>query len=202
MVAALWAAALWFWQTHAETVRGVLLESAWADSHGEISVRAPDHRVHVFLLDAGTLIQRHDQAVEPRSLTAGDAVEVICDADDRGLRRYARAVLVTAPARPRPPLPTWRDWGPADAGGLFPRGRITFAGIVTAVAAGRLYLRTRNQGRQVLLLREDTQFRGDGLPCEPEALRVNMHVFVRAGRSLEGELEAFQIVWGRILRAP
>jgi hypothetical protein len=35
---------------------------------------------------------------------------------------------------------------------------------------------------------------------DPSALKLNMHVFVRAGKTLYGELEAYQVVWGGILR--
>ena len=45
----------------------------------------------------------------------------------------------------------------------------------------------------------DTRFREDGLRVEPSSLHSSTRVFVRAGKNLDGEIEAYEIVWGEIL---
>jgi len=35
---------------------------------------------------------------------------------------------------------------------------------------------------------------------EPDALKPNTRVFVRAGKDIYGEIEAYQVIWGAILQ--
>lgn len=186
-----------------EPVRGVLLEWDGDARAGQFSLRAADFRVHVFLFDQDTAIQREGRSVSVSALVKGDTLQVSCREGEDGLRRHARAVWVAVPARPpqgsaglppgRPP-----EWG----GEPFPRGSLTLSGVVTDVRPGRLQLRIRGRGERIILLRDDTRWLSDGRAVDLPALRVNTHVFIRAGRTLEGDLEAFQVVWGRILRVP
>jgi hypothetical protein len=62
-----------------------------------------------------------------------------------------------------------------------------------------LTLHTRNAGDQVILLRQDTRFLENGEIVEPSVLHPSMRIFVRAGRNLDNETEAFEVVWGEIL---
>jgi hypothetical protein len=64
-----------------------------------------------------------------------------------------------------------------------------------------LTLKTR-AGDYTLLRRADTLYIAQGMHADPLSLRVNMRVFVRAGRNLEGAIEAYQVVWGEILSPP
>lgn len=185
------------------TVRGVLLE--WdGDVHaGQLSLRAPDFHVHVFLLDSETLIEREGRNVAISALAPGDALEVICDPRDQSLRRYAHKVRVLIPAPPRRPPPAASSWPAPQLGGeLFARGSLVVAGVVMEARPDHLRVRLRNGGERVILLRQDTRWLHDGLAVSAAELRVNTHVFIRAGRALEGGLEAYQVVWGRILRVP
>ncbi len=182
-------------------LRGVLLEWEGDARAGEFSVRAADHRVHVFLFDERTVFEREGRRTRASALARGDVIEVAYDAEDSALRRYARAVVVTAPAKPRPAIVPWSRPSLTEPGSLFARGQYALAGVIAQVHADRVHLRTRRGGEQVILLREDTRLTGDGLPAERSALQVNMRVFIRAGRTWEGDLEAFEVVWGRILRA-
>jgi hypothetical protein len=83
---------------------------------------------------------------------------------------------------------------------LFPRGDLTFAGIVARVGQDMLVLRTRAKGELRLLLRPDTRYVQDGVLADASGLGVNTRVFVRGGRNLDGDLEAYQVMWGEILR--
>ena len=79
------------------------------------------------------------------------------------------------------------------------RGNITVAGVVLQVADGVLVLRTRSNELRRILLRPDTRYFGEGQPLTVSGLPLSTRVFVRAGRNLEGNVEAYQIVWGSIL---
>jgi hypothetical protein len=105
-------------------------------------------------------------------------------------------------ARPEPPsrrirLYRRRDRLPADE--LFPRGHLTFSGLVSQVNPERLVLRMRGQNETRILIRPDTRFLREGSQVAASALDVNTHVFVRAGKNLQGDIEAFQVIWGRIV---
>jgi hypothetical protein len=76
---------------------------------------------------------------------------------------------------------------------------VTFAGVVTSLGQDWLILHTRQAGNQTILLRRDTRYLGDGEAVEHADLHPNMRVFIRAGRNLFNEVEAYQIIWGQIL---
>jgi hypothetical protein len=78
-----------------------------------------------------------------------------------------------------------------------PRGDRTVSGVIIGNNGRSIRIRTR-EGEQTLLLRKDTRYLGDGAPQDAAALTVNTRVFVRAGRNLEGGIEAYQVAWGEI----
>jgi len=181
-------------------VRGVLLELDSDGRTGSLSLRAPDFRVHVFRFDPRTRFEGEQRSLDPSALRRGDLLEVTCE-QDCGLPLPPAATLrVLSPAsgsRDPARLPPW----PRPAlGEWFPRGSLMLAGVVTRRETDRLDLRIRNRGECMVLLREDTRWLADGLPVDAAALPLHTHVFIRAGRTPEGEIEAFQVVWGRILR--
>lgn len=83
----------------------------------------------------------------------------------------------------------------------YPRGNLTFAGVVLRVTPETVTVRTRHNGVQTFVLRNDTFYLGDGLQLDLSNLKKNTCVFIRAGRNFEEDLEAYQIVWGSIVRA-
>ena len=78
-------------------------------------------------------------------------------------------------------------------------GTLTYSGVVFRVTAERLVLHTREGGDQSILLRKDTRFLENGETVEAESLKPNMRVFVRAGKDLYDQVEAYQVIWGKIL---
>jgi hypothetical protein len=62
-----------------------------------------------------------------------------------------------------------------------------------------LVLHLRGGDVQTILLRKDTRFLKDGEAMEYADLRSNMRVFVRAGKDIYQQVEAYQVVWGNIL---
>lgn len=179
-------------------LRGMLLK--WDAAAGELSLRTADHRVWRCRFDQHTYLERDRAKVSADSIRAGEVVEMI--ADRRGGPAQCLAVtlsvirttgVVRAPI-PRPPR-LFLD-------NLWPRGNLTFAGLVRTVDTERLVVRTRASGDQTFRLRPDTSFAAAGLPAERVQLTPHTRVFVRAGRNWDGDIEAYQVIWGEILTPP
>jgi hypothetical protein len=78
---------------------------------------------------------------------------------------------------------------------------MTFSAVVLRVAPEVLTVRVRGDAQEkTVMLRPDTRFLAHGAPVTEAALRPNTKVFLRAGKNLDGQLEAFQVVWGDILQ--
>jgi hypothetical protein len=117
--------------------------------------------------------------------------------------RYARTVHVTSdlPA-PRPPSLTRGRFGTASRlteDRALPLGSLTYAGIVFRRTDDRLVLHTRDGREQSLLLRKDTRYLQNGEIVDAATLAPNTRVFVRAAKDLWDQLEAYQVIWGKIL---
>ena len=151
--------------------------------------------------DAKTYMERDGQMVAIGAFAPGDRIELVTDHKAGSQVCYARtlhAVVTPAPRRNagrRPPL----QQGPSPTESWAPRGDMTFSGIVIRVSPETMILRTRRVARQQIQLRQDTRYLSDGLRVDAAALKVNMHVFVRGGRNLEDEIEAYQVIWGGIV---
>ena len=192
-------AALWAQQSPTTTLRGVLLERD-IQLTGEFSVRAADDHVLRYRFDDSTSVD-FDQL--PRSISRlqpGDQVEVISDERPETSLRYASAVhvLESAPQRPvsRNRYQPFRPLDPLSV----PKGTLTYAGVIFRVNQARMVLHTREAGDQTILLRQDTRYLDNGDVGERADLQPNMRVFVSAGRTLFNEVEAYQVIWGEILR--
>jgi hypothetical protein len=178
---------------------GVLLERDTNVDSGEFAVRAPDNQVYRYQFDAKTLVERDTFTGGMGHLRVGDRVTVQSDPASGSLLRYARNIRVSN----SPPQTTLSDSRLRSAGfpllDLGPRtGNLTFAGVVARLNGESLVLRTRD-GEQTLLIRRDTRYVANGDTVEAARLRPNMRVFVRAGRNLYEQVEAYQVIWGSIL---
>jgi hypothetical protein len=184
-----------------DVLRGTLLE--WDNAAaGQLTVRDRANRVHCFRFDGDTRFERGQVQIPLSVLKQGDTIDVLPARQVVRGQPYARTITVIAP-RLEPPSPRVRLYRqryalPADD--LFPRGHLTFSGLVAQLSPDRLVLRTRGHDEARILLRKDTRFLRDGSPVAASDLAVNTHVFVRAGKTYEGDIEAFQIVWGRIVK--
>ena len=63
----------------------------------------------------------------------------------------------------------------------------------------RVVLHTREAGDLSILLRKDTRYLKDGQLVEAGQLQPTMRVFVRAGKDVYEQVEAYQVIWGTIL---
>ena len=151
--------------------------------------------------DAKTYMERDGQMVAIGAFGPGDRIELVTDHKPGSQVCYARTLHgVEAPpqrrvAGHRPPL----QRGPSPTEVWAPRGDMTFSGMVIRVSPETMTLRTRGVARQQIQLRQDTRYLSDGLRVDAAALKVNLHVFVRGGRNLEDEIEAYQVIWGGIV---
>jgi hypothetical protein len=181
-------------------VRGTLIEC----DATHLTLAVGDSQVFRFVTDGRTFIERDHMRVFCPSLRKGERIEVVSDRSQEAHARYARLVsVVTKEIRPlrqqalmalRAPLP---HNDPTIH--IAPRGSLTFTGVVLRLDADGLVLRTRLHGEKWILVRRDTHYREDGLKVEAANLRSSTRVFVRGGKNLDGELEAYEVVWGEIL---
>ena len=72
--------------------------------------------------------------------------------------------------------------------------------MIAKLAADHLVLHTRQEGEKTILLRLDTSYLEGGTQVDAADLKPNTRVFVRAGKSLDDQIEAYQVVWGDILK--
>ena len=56
-----------------------------------------------------------------------------------------------------------------------------------------------DDGEKTILLRQDTRYVSEGHLVEAAELSPETRVFVRAGKNSNGQIEAYQVVWGEIL---
>lgn len=166
-------------------VRGSLI--TW--QNGSLSVRQADGAVYDCSYDNHTLFQRNRWPIQSSELAGGEPVEVVSDRWPAAHACYIRMVSVVyaslkSPRRRAPAADVW-----------IPHGHLTYSGLVLKNEDARITLKTRS-GPRSLLLRPDTRYSDASQPL------LNKHVFVRAGRTLEGALEVYQVMWGEILSVP
>jgi hypothetical protein len=185
----------------AGVVRGELLEWDAGETAGELVIGTADHHVFHFLFDARTYVERDKQCISIGQLRKGDALEIVSDRVSALSLGYARTVHVLdrqAQARAAAQSARLRAYrSPIE--NIAPRGDLTFSGIISRLHSQWLVLRTRLDGEKAILLRRDTRYLEDGFQVDAASLKPNTRVFVRAGRNLDDELEAYQVVWGEIL---
>jgi hypothetical protein len=148
---------------------------------GNVSLRQSDGAVYDCSYDSHTLFQRNRWPIHSTDLSGGEPVEIL---SDRNAARtcYVRmlSVVYTLPKSPRRQAPARDTWTP--------HGYLTYSGLVVKSEDSKITLKTRT-GPRILLLRPDTHYSDATEPL------INKHVFVRAGRTPQGALEAYHVVW-------
>jgi hypothetical protein len=180
-------------------LRGDLVERDGTATAGELAVRAADSSVYRCSYDVKTYFERDKERISATTAKAGDKVEIISDRRQGNVKCYAMLVHIEKVA-PNPPVAIRRlRLGPSPTESIFPRGNLTFSGVVVRVNPSQLVLRTRVDGPKTILLRQDTRYFADGEGVAVSNLIVNTRVYIRAGKTFEDQLEAFQVMWGDIL---
>lgn len=143
-------------------------------------------------IDRNTYMEREGQRVFAGALRTDDPVELVVDRRAEGC--YARTVRIVAPGTRLLNLRGYRS----SLEYVYPRGNLTFSGVVRRLNSNLLVLRTREDAEKMVLLRDDTRFLQSGLPADFSKLAVNDRVFIRGGRNIENDVEAYQVIWGEI----
>ncbi len=179
-------------------VRGVVIERDTRPA-GELAIRTADNQVLRYQFDKRTYTERGEEMIDPARLVAGEKVEIVSDRSPGAPLRYARTIHVVQPEPPPRPVRA-RMPRPYDPRTDTVRvGTLTYSGVVYRVGAAKFVLRTREAGEVAILLRDDTRYLEDGQVVDGASLKPNTRVFVRAGKDLYNEVEAYQVIWGRIL---
>jgi hypothetical protein len=180
-------------------IRGVLIARE-AHPAGEFIVRGADNEVFHYRFDPKTYVERDGRLADIPRLDIGERIEVLSDEGPASAVRYARTVHVIFPAPPRRPGTQGRFRADRSVVDHFaPISTLSFAGVVSHIGPDWVVLHTREAGTQTILLRQDTRYLDNGEQVEPAALQPNMRVYIRAGRNLYDEVEAYQVIWGEIL---
>lgn len=183
-------------------IRGDLTKLDRTGDTGELHVKTTDGQEYRCSYDRKTYFEADNQLVTPAAIKTGDRVEIVSDRKPGSNVCYARSVhsIDSTASRVGPAgRPRFRRV-PSPTESFAPRGDMTFAGIVLSVNHDVLTLRTRAEGDKLILLRQDTRYIGDGQRVDADGLKRNTRVFVRAGRNLDNDIEAYQVIWGEIVR--
>jgi hypothetical protein len=175
-------------------LRGTLVQ---ADA-GVLQVRQPTGVTTRCGFDSHTWIERDRKRLTLAALEAGVSVEALTDL--RVGRCYTRIIRLIPASALLMPVSRRSVATPARTAieSLFPRGDITFAGVVLRRSPTTLVVRTRTEPEKMIALREDTRYVDSGVPTTGGQLAVNTRVFIRGGKNFENNLEAFQVMWGEI----
>jgi hypothetical protein len=183
---------------NAALVRGVVLECD-AKPAGELSIRTADNQVLRYQFDRKTYAEREERLIEPSRVMAGEQVEIVSDRTPGSQLRYARTIHVIEPKAPPRPLTQgrYRAYNPKLE--TVRTGTLTYSGVVYRLNSSRVMIHTREAGDLAIQLRHDTRYLENGVVVEAADLKPNMRVFVRAGKDVYNEIEAYQVIWGTIL---
>ncbi len=156
-------------------------------------MRTSDKVVYKCGFDFRTYFERENQRITASNITIGETMEVVADHQPGSNTCYARTVHVIDPTLKS------RRWRPAPSPteSFAPRGDLTFSGLVMRQDSQSVTVKTRT-GDVMLMKRLDTRYFDGGQRVDTAT--VNSRVFIRAGRNLDGDLEAYQVVWGDILK--
>lgn len=152
--------------------------------------------------NAHSYVARDHHRIPVSSLKTGEPLEILADHQPGSYACYASMVRVIDPELEKLAEERARHSKDQNAGyrTLFftPRGDRAVAGLVVRLTERFLTLRNTT-GETTIALRPDTRYVDDGKRAAQADLRVNTHVYVRAGKRIDGVVEAYQVMWGEIL---
>ncbi|HTS65707.1 MAG TPA: hypothetical protein VMH28_26975 [Candidatus Acidoferrales bacterium] len=187
-------------QTHASAglVRGTVLECD-TKTEGELSIRTADNQVLRYQFDHKTYAEREEHLIEASRIVPGEQVEVVSDSVPGSLLRYARTIHVIEPAPPPRQLSQGRLRAYNPKTDTVRTGNLTYSGVIYRLSPEHLMIHSKESGDLTIQLRKDTRYIADGQVVDAGDLKPNTRVFIRAGKDLYNDVEAYQVIWGKIL---
>jgi hypothetical protein len=183
---------------NAPLVRGVVLECD-AKPTGELSIRTAENQVLRYQFDHKTYAERENRLIEASRVAPGEQVEIVSDRMPGSLLRYARTIHVMEPKATPRPLSQGRLRAYNPKLDTVRTGNLTYSGVVYRLKPDRVMIHTRDAGDLAIQLRADTRYLENGIVVQAADLKPNTRVFVRAGKDVYNEIEAYQVIWGSIL---
>lgn len=182
----------------AQTPLGIIEGHFLSLEDSQIQIQLANGKTMPCAVDGRTYLDRERRRLALKDLKAGDFLELVTERHGPLRPCFARMIHVSA--------------GQLRFGGRFevgqvkratetisPRGNVNLSGLVRDLQQHWLEIRTRQGEVFRLKLRPDTVFSRDGVRVTQTELAPNQRVNVRCGYSLDGELEAYHLVWGDIL---
>ncbi len=179
-------------------LRGDAVDRRGTALEGSIVLKTSDEHEYVCHYDNFSYLERDGERIGAGAIKSGNHLEIVSDHKPGSKDCYARSVHVllnsVLPVNPGYRIRQRRTV----AEQIFPRGNIVQAGIIVRLTPELIVLRTRHDGEQSFLVRQDTRYLDSGVAADFSQLETNLHVSVRAGMNLDNQLEVFQVIWGRI----
>lgn len=177
---------------------GVFVEWTGSDSGGSFSFRTAAQSTFECAFTGRTYFEKEHRRTRVSLIPAGEPVEVLSERLANPPSCRALIVRVGQQAHPQGAGTFRKPWAtPTEA--FAPRGNMLLAGVVVRVDQPYIWLRTRDGKSHVIVIRPDTRISAEGTIVGRDAIPFNRPVFVRAGRSMDGDIEAYTMVWGDIL---
>ena len=159
-------------------------------------------RLYTCSYDEKTYIERDNERITLARAEKGDHLEIVSDRRLGSPTCYARTMHVVDP-QPSYSVPGVRPRLRKTSAGspLFvPHPNLSLSGAVVRMTSAALIVRSPSGERTVIRLRPDTRYFAEGQTADAASLPVNRVVYIRGGRNLYDELEAYQVIWGEILQ--
>jgi hypothetical protein len=185
------------------TFKGELIQWKIQGLAGDMALRSEESGVERCRVLAASRLIRSGIRIHPHGVRLGDTVEVVGDYSAGPDRCTVRQLFIRQYEGERRMVNgkyRFNLYPRAYLDGLWARGLLTFSGVVGRMENGRLVLRLRERRERSFALRDDTLFQSEGRLVGRDELETFTPVFVRASRTADGDLEAYQVMWGRILR--
>jgi len=176
--------------------RGTLVSSEGTATAGIITARNAGGDLFDCRYDGKSLLEIARQRIPATQLRAGDYLEVLVDHSGRSRSCYIEMLKVLPAQAARPNRQPKAEKVPGRI--VTPGDTSSISGVVISKENGFITIRGRER-EEILRVRRDTRFIGDGVKTDLAGLSLNQRVFVEAGRNIDGDLEAYQVTWGSIL---
>ncbi len=176
---------------------------AWtgSDAAGHFEFRTAAQSTFRCGFTGKTYFEREHRRTRISLIPEGEPVEVLSERLTSPPSCRALIVRVGRLANPQGAGLFRKPWStPTES--FAPRGNLVLSGVVVRVEDPYIWLRTRAGESLMIAIRPDTRITAQGMASDRMSIPFNRPVFIRAGKSLEGEVEAYSLMWGEILQPP